>query len=169
MIRDEIQHVALGMGVNYSGVFRYSDFIAFMETFFKKKGYRKHVMSHNESVKNKYRNISMRLRPYKAAKGNKLEIQVWLNITELEDITKEIDGMKITLNKGKVNIVIDCFVLTDVRGKWEARAEYTFIRTVFDKLLFKSKTKDYEGMVKADAIELRDELQSFLNLNKFLF
>ena len=27
----------------------------------------------------------------------------------------------------------------------------------------------YPGMVKADATELRDELNSFLNLNKFLF
>ena len=56
-----------------------------------------------------------------------------------------------------------------MRGKWEARAEYTMIRTIFDKFLFRSKSKDYEGMVKSDATELKDELSSFLNLNKFLF
>ncbi|MFH2021219.1 MAG: hypothetical protein ABIJ34_07405 [archaeon] len=169
MMRDEIQHVALGMSVNYSGLFRYVDLMAMIDTFFKKKGYRKHIISHNEAVKDKFRNVSMRLRPFKQIKGNKLEIQMWLNITEMEDISKKMDNLNVNMNKGKVSIVIDCFVLTDVRGKWEARAEYTFIRTIFDKLLFRSKSKDLEGMVKSDSVELKDELQSFLNLNKFLF
>jgi hypothetical protein len=56
-----------------------------------------------------------------------------------------------------------------MRGQWEARAEYTFIRTIFDKFLFRSKSKDYEGMVKSDGVELKNEIASFLNMNKFLF
>lgn len=169
MLRDEIQHVALGMGVNYEGIFNYQDLMAFIENFFKRKGYQKCVMNHEEKVKESGRTVSLRLRPFKQVKSNKLEVQVWLNISELTDVIKKVDGRNINLNKGKVNIKIDCFVLTDMRGKWEARAEYTFIRTIFDKFLFRSKSKDYEGMAKADATELQNEIRSFLNLNKFLF
>lgn len=169
MIRDEIQHVATGMGVTYEGIFNYSDLIVFIESFFKKRGYTKHVLGHNEKVTKKGKEINLRLRPYREKKGNKMEVQVWLNISNMVDIKKKVDGINLNLNKGKVKITIDCFVQTDVRGKWEARAEYTFIRTIFDKFLFRSKGKDYEGMVKADAVDLKNELKSLLNLNKFLF
>ncbi len=168
MIRDEIQHVALGMQVNYAGVFNLSDLLLMIDSFFRRKGYAKKVESHSETVTEKGRSINLRLRPFRQAKNNKLEVQVWLNVSELTDITMKIDGVGVNMNKGKVNVVIDCFVLYDMRGKWEARAEYTFIRTVFDKFLFRSKSKDYEGMVKSDAVELKNEIASFLNLNKFL-
>jgi hypothetical protein len=169
MIRDEIQHVALGMQVNYEGIFNLNDLLLMIDSYFRRRGYVKKVESHNEAVTEKGRTINMRLRPYKSAKKNKLEVQVWINIADITDLQKEIDGVNIHLNKGKVKIVIDCFVLYNMRGQWEARAEYTFIRTIFDKFLFRSKSKDYEGMVKADATDLRDEITSFLNLNKFLF
>ena len=169
MIRDEIQHVVAGMQVNYEGIFNFSELLIMIESFFRKREYTKKVESHSEKVTEKGRTIALRLRPFKKVKTNKLEVQVWLNVSEMTDIKKTIDGIPLPLNKGKVNIVIDAFVLYDMRGKWEARAEYTFIRTIFDKFLFKSKSKDYEGMAKADAVELRNEVASFLNLNKFLF
>jgi hypothetical protein len=169
MIRDEIQHVALGMQVNYEGIFSLSDLLTMIDSYLRRKGYAKKVESHNEKFTEKGKSLNLRLRPFKKVKSNKLEIQLWININELTDIQKKIDGININMNKGKVNIVIDCFVLFDMRGKWEARAEYTFIRTLFDKFLFKSKSKDYEGMVKTDAVELKNEIASFLNLNKFLF
>ncbi len=169
MLRDEIQHVALGMQVNYQGIFNLSDLLIMIDSFFRKRGYTKKVESHDEKVTEKGRSINLRLRPFKEAKGNKLEVQVWVNISDITDTHKKIDGINVSLNKGKVNIVIDAFVLYNVRGKWEARAEYTFIRTIFDKFLFKSKSKDYEGMVKTDATDLKNEIGSFLNLNKFLF
>jgi hypothetical protein len=169
MIRDEIQHVALGMQVNYEGIFSLKDLLTMIDSYLRRKGYAKKVESHNEKFTEKGKSLNLKLRPFKKAKSNKLEIQLWINISELTDIQKKVDGVNINMNKGKVNIVIDCFVLFDMRGKWEARAEYTFIRTLFDKFLFRSKSKDYEGMVKADAVELKNEIASFLNLNKFLF
>ncbi|MBN2368240.1 hypothetical protein JXC34_04425 [Candidatus Woesearchaeota archaeon] len=169
MNRDEILHIALGMQVNYQGIFNMPDLLVMIDSFFKKKGYTKHIMGHKESRTEKGMSLNLRLRPFKQVKSNKLEVQVWLSISDMTEIEKEIDNIKVKLNKGKVKIVIDAFVLSDMRGKWEARAEYTFIRTIFDKFLFRSKSKDYAGMVKADATELRDELSSFLNLNKFLF
>ena len=169
MIRDEIQHVAMGMQVNYQGIFNFAELLVMIDSFLKQKGYSKHIMSHNEKVTESGRTINLRMRPFLKIKANKLEIQIWLNVSDMTDIKKKIDGIDIILNKGKVNIVLDAFVLSDMRGKWEARAEYTFIRTIFDKFLFRSKSKDYEGMVKKDTVELKNEIASFLNLNKFLF
>ncbi len=169
LVRDEIQHVALGMTVDYSGIFNYSDLIVMIDSFFKKKNYHKQVVSHSEKNTPSGRNISLKLRPYWEKKGTKLEIQLTLTISNMVDVVKKIDGVNIKMNKGDVKAVIDCFVLTSNRGTWEARAEYTFIRTIFDKFLFRSKSKDYEGRVKADAVELKNEIHYFLNLNKFLF
>jgi hypothetical protein len=169
MIRDEIQHVVLGMQVNYEGIFSLVDLLSMIDNFFRKRGYVKHTMSHTEKRTKSGQNISLRLRPFRQVKANKLEVQVWLNINDMVDVQKEIDGVKVNLKRGKVNVVIDCFVISNMRGMWEARAEYTFIRTLFDKVLFKSQSKDYDGMVKKDGTNLKDEISSLLNLNKFLF
>jgi hypothetical protein len=169
MTMEEIQHVALGMGINYNGIFNYNDLIAFINAYFKKKGYNRKVMDHTEKRKKTHRNISFRFRPYRMVKATMLEVQVWLNINNMKDVVKTIDNMKVNLNQGNIDITIDCFIRTSVRGTFDARPEYIFIKTIFDKFLFKAKGKDTQGMVKNDATELKEELQSFLNLNKFLF
>lgn len=170
MKRDEIQHVLLGQQINYEGIFSVRELFKLIDTFFRKKGYEKAVDNDTEKIHPNGKTINLKLRPFKEEKGGaKREVVIFLKISELIDLHKEIDGVKVTLNKGKVNVTIDALFFPNVRGKWEARAEYMFIRTIFDKLLFKSATKDYEGMVKADAIELKNELHSFLNLNKFLY
>ncbi|MEK6916522.1 MAG: hypothetical protein AABW92_02145, partial [Nanoarchaeota archaeon] len=167
-LRDEIQTIAQGMSSAYTGIFSFPELMVMIDSFFKKKGYTKHVMSHKEEVTKTGKQVSLRLRPFKQVKGNKLEIQLWLEISNMTDVKKKIDGFEVNLNKGQVSAVIDAFVLQDIRGKWDARPEYVFIKTLFDKLLFSSPSKDFAGMVKSDAVELKNEIHSFLNMNKFI-
>ncbi|AJF61855.1 TPA: hypothetical protein HA239_02120 [Candidatus Woesearchaeota archaeon] len=168
MIRDEIQTVAQGMSTSYTGIFSFPELVVMIDSFFKKKGYTKHVINHKEEVSKAGRQVSLRLRPFKPVKSNKLEVQLWLDIRDMTDVKKKIDGIEVTLNKGRVSAVVDAFVLQDIRGKWDARPEYVFIKTIFDKMLFSSPGKDFAGMVKSDAVELKNEIHSFLNMNKFI-
>ncbi|MBN2423283.1 hypothetical protein JXB41_08730 [Candidatus Woesearchaeota archaeon] len=168
---DEQQHVIAGQQINYSGIFNYAELFKLIDRFFKKNSFEKLVLEDKEDITKKGKSIHIRLRPFKEFKGKsaRLEVQLWITIDNMVDIVKKIDNKKIKLSKGNVNIVIDAFVLYNQRGKWECRAEYVFIRTIFDKFLMKSATKDYEGMVKETALELKNELNSFLNLNKFIY
>ncbi|MBN1502405.1 hypothetical protein JW930_02580 [Candidatus Woesearchaeota archaeon] len=170
MKRDEIQHVITGQQITYEGLFSMRELFKFIDSFLRRKGYVKFVAADSEKVHSSSKNVNIKLRPFKEEKGGaRREIQITIKIEDLIDVFKDVDGVKINMNKGKVSIVLDAFFIYNQRGKWESRAEYMLIRTIFDKFLFKAAAKDYEGMVKADALELKNELHSFLNLNKFLY
>jgi hypothetical protein len=168
---DEIQHVVTGLEINYTGLFSYKELFKLIDRYFRKRGYEKHVLQDQENIYKTGKSIHVRLRPYKEMKGKnaRLEVQIWITISDMTELIKKVDNKKVKLNKGKVNIVIDAFVVYNNRGKWECRAEYVFIRTLFDKFLIASETKDYEGMVKQEALNLKSELNSFLNLYKFIY
>jgi hypothetical protein len=168
--KDELVNVLLGQSIIYEGIFSLRELYKMIDAFFKVKGYERAVLLDQESSTESGRNILTKLRPYNAAKSDSIyEIQLTLNISNMTDTIKEVDGMKVKFDKGKVQITIDAFILYNVRGKWESRAEYYFIRTIFDKYLFKPESGKHEGRVKAHAIELRNELSSHLNLYKFLY
>ncbi|MBU0756906.1 MAG: hypothetical protein KKF44_02485 [Nanoarchaeota archaeon] len=168
---DEVQHVTLGQKISYSGIFNYKEFFRLLDRFFMVKGYEKRVLRDKENVYKTGKSIHARIRPFKEFKGKnaRLEVQVWINITDMKNLVKEIDGKKVHMNQGNVDITIDSFVMTNRRGKWEQRAEYIFIRTIFDKFLMGNPTTDYDGMAAKDAADLINELSSFLNMNNFLF
>ena len=169
MIRDEINHVVLGMGVSYEGLFSLADLIIMVDSFFRKRGYTKHVMSHKEQTTKTGRTVSLRLRPFRPVKKNKLEVQARINITDLKEVDQEIDGIKVRMNSGKISITVDGFVIENLRGDFDTKPTFIFITTLFNKFLFKQKSRDYAGMVKKDAVDFRNEIESFLHLNKYLY
>lgn len=168
MLREEIQEAALGMAINYEGIFNMNDLLFLIDSFFRKRGYIKKLESHSEAYKDNGRDISLKLRPYKKVKSNTLEIQITINLKDIVDIKKKIDNINLILNKGKVGIVIDAFVLESKRGDWSTRPQQIFIKTIFDKFLIPGGGKDYSGMVVSDASELKNEINAFLNLYKFI-
>jgi len=166
---EEIMRAVLGLNTTYQGIFNLNELLNMIDSFFRKKGYTKHVISHEETRQKKGKKLVMRLQPYIEVKNRKLQVQVWLTIENLTDITREIAGKKVGLNKGKVDVTIDAFVVENMRGDWEAKPQFVLIKTLMNKFVFTQKSTDYKGRVKADAMELRDEIASFLKLNKFLF
>ncbi|MBT3720558.1 hypothetical protein HN789_00680 [archaeon] len=169
MIREEVNTVIKGKSFEYEGYFSYSDLIILVDSFFKKNGYTKTILNHSELVKENGKEIKLRMRPSKNKKGSKLEVQVWLTIKKMVNVVKKVDGLNININKGKISIVVDAYFISDVRGKWEAKPEYTFIKTIFEKFLFSGKSKDYAGWVTKDANDFIDEIRSHLNLHKYVF
>ncbi len=169
MMREEIETVIKGKSISYEGIFNYADLIVLIESFFKKRGFQKHVINHSEHVDKNGKQVKLKIRPHREKKGAKLEVQATMVIKDMKDDVKEVDGLKISVNKGRIKITVDAYVITDVRGKWEAKPEYTFIKTIFEKFLFSGKAKDYAGWVSKDANDFLDEARSFLNLNKFVF
>lgn len=169
ILREEVHPVIVGKRIDYEGIFNYSDLIVLTDSFFKKRGFTKQVITHSEEVKKSGKKVTLRIRPYREKKGANLEVQVCLTIDNMVSLKKQVDGLDINVNKGKIGIVVDAYSITRVRGAWEARPEYTFIKTIFEKFLFSGKSKDYNGWVSKDANDFIDEVRSFLNLNKYVF
>ncbi len=169
MIREEVNPVIVGKKITYEGIFNYSDLIVMIDSFFKKRGFTKHVMRHKEKVGKKGKHVILKIRPFREKKKAKLEVQVLMEIDDMITVKKQVDGLDIMTNQGKISVEVNAYYITFVRGAWEAKPEYTFIKTIFEKFLFSGKSKDYEGWVSKDANDFLDEIMSFLNLNKYVF
>ncbi|MBT4351031.1 hypothetical protein HOD20_00750 [archaeon] len=170
MYREEINNVLLGQTINYEGVFSSRELFKLIDTFLKSKGYQKKILNDNESQTPNGRQINLKIRPYNKPKGDiAMELQIFIKIKDMVDTIREIDDRKVKFDRGKITIIIDAFLVTNLRGKWESRAEYYLIRTIFDKYLFKPDPSKYLGKVKSHAVDLKNELHGFLNLYKFLY
>jgi len=74
------------------------------------------------------------------------------------------DGKKTKTDNGRLIIVLDGFVEYDVESKWETKPIFHFLRTIYDKFIFKSYTERFEQMLVNDVNHVRDQIEKFLNL-----
>jgi len=85
----------------------------------------------------------------------------------MKDVYVEKDGLKVKMNQGKIQFVIDAYTETDYEDRWEKKPGLFFIRTLFDKYFYKPFTTNVDAEVRLDFDTLVDQIKGFLNLNKF--
>jgi len=154
--------------INYRGLFDINELTKNIEKWLRTRSYDKRILLDEEHVYEKHKYIHMKWQPYKKITDYiKFELRIWIYITNVTSVTKEIDGVKKKLNHGDMDIIIDAFMYTDYENRWENRAMYFFIRTMFDKFIYKMETVKFESMIRDQAMELKAEISSFLNLYRF--
>jgi len=168
MKQTEIKNVATGLTIDYEGIFDLAGLITFIDSFFRKKEYEKKVVKHTQKNKKNKKEVLLVLRPVKDLGKVKGEIRLTLKITEMTDVSISVDGINVSINKGKVNVVIDSYILTNERGNFELRPTYILVTHIFNKFLIEPKQKNHSGMIAGDSSELKNEIESFLLLNKYL-
>lgn len=154
--------------LDYEGLFNLLELYSLVDDFLNLKGYDKFEPLNEESVYPDGKEIHIKLTPMKwhtdyVRKVLKIEMQMH-NIKEVET---EIDKVKVKLNQGKIKILFSAWLETDWEGRWETKPIYYFIRTIFDKYIYRKHTKDFEGEIISDINELRDKVGAFLNLYRF--
>jgi hypothetical protein len=154
--------------MDYEGLFNMVELYAIIDEYLKLKGYDKFELLNEEQVFPAGKEIHIIIQPKKwhtdyVRKVLKIDIQAH-NVKEVET---EVDKVKVRLNQGKMKILFSCFLETDWEGRWEQKPIYYFIRTLYEKFVYKKHTHDFEGEIISDLRELKDRLGSFLNLYRY--
>jgi len=154
--------------IHYKGLFDITQLTRMIELWCKTKAYDKRIIRDEEHVYKDHKYIHLWWEPYKKITDYiKFEIRIWVYITDVSQVEKEIDGIKTKLNKGDFDIVLDGFLITDYEHRWEQKPIYFFFRTIFDKFIYKMQMAKYEALIKQHVMELKAEISSFLNLYRF--
>jgi hypothetical protein len=154
--------------LEYEGLFNLLELYSIIDEFFKLKGYDKFEKLNEESVYPAGKTIHIILTPMKWHTDYVRKVlKIDMTFTDCKEVETEIDKLKVKLNQGKIRIMYSCWLDTDWEGRWEQRPIYYFIRTIFDKYIYRQHTKDFEGEIIADMNELREKMGSFLNLYRF--
>lgn len=121
-----------------------------------------------EEVFEQDKKILTELLPYKKISDYyKFEIRIFMVCESLKEVDVELNGMKYRLLKGQVNIIFDATLITDYESRWEGSPFQFFFRTLVDKFVYKSHTREYEGELKKEVQMLEDEVKAYLNMFRF--
>ncbi|MBT7902303.1 hypothetical protein HN587_00430 [Candidatus Woesearchaeota archaeon] len=154
--------------IDYEGLFDFVELYGLIDRFLKDKDYDKFEKKSGEQVSEEGKHIHLILVPAKwhsdyVKKHLKIEI-IARNVKEVET---EIDDLKVKLNKGTLKIMLSGILETDWEGRWETRPIYYFLKKVYDKYIYRSDTDNFSAEIKEDVNLIKDQLEGFLNLQKF--
>jgi len=154
--------------LNYKGLFSMNELYNMVDRWFMQKGFDKREMFNREHVRPDGKFIELEIQPWKKITDYaKLVIRVHIVVLNMKDSDIEKDGQKLILNKGNITVTFDAYLVTDYEHRWENRPFYYFIRTVFDKYVYKGYMEQWEEELKSQTYELHDQIKSFLNLYRF--
>ena len=154
--------------LEYEGLFNMLELYSIIDDFLKLKGYDKFEPTNEESVYPSGKDIHVILRPMKWHTDYVRKVlKIDMRMKHIKEVETEVDKLKIKLNQGKITVLFSCFLETDWEGRWEQRPVYYFIRSMFDKYIYRKHTKDFESEIVSDLKELKEKMGSFLNLYRF--
>lgn len=164
----ETKIVVDGLSLSYEGLFSATELYMMIDCFFRDHMYDKRETQNMEKVGPHGKYIELELQPYrKMSDYVRFVVRIRLKMFNVTEVEIEKDGHKVKLNKGKIDIVFDGFLETDYEGRWESKPSYVFIRTVFDKFIYKIYTEKFEGQLTEDVNTIYNQLKAFLNLYRY--
>jgi hypothetical protein len=156
------------MRLGYEGLFKVTDLYKLIDGWLREKGYDKREKKMAESVTKKGKFIEWEIEPWKKITDYaKIVIKLRVIMTDIKEVEVEIDKSKVKMNQGQANFIFDAFVETDYENRWEGKPLFYFLRTVFDKYIFKPYTVGYQSNVLDDVNDLHARVKAFLNLYRF--
>jgi hypothetical protein len=168
MVMSEREVIVDKVRLSYEGLFSVADFYKMIDEFFEEKNYDKRELKNIERVSPEGKYIEIELLPWKKVSDYaKNEIRVRMMMSNIKDVEVEKDGVKVKLNQGNLQIVFDAYLTTDYENRWESKPYFFFLRTIFDKYLYRPFQSGFQQGVKSDFVELRDRIKAFLNLYRF--
>ena len=154
--------------LTYEGIFSVSELYKLIDEWFRWKGYDKRENKNIEIVKPEGKFIEIELEPWKKVTDYaKNVIKIRIQMFDIRDVEVEKDNTKLKLNQGKVHFVFDGYLETDYEARWEGKPIFYFIRTIFDKYLYRPFTAGFERGVKQDLMHLHGQIKAFLSMYRF--
>ena len=153
--------------VEYEGLFSLTDLYKLIDKYAKEKGYDKEEKENTEQVTANGKDIHLILQPNRKVSDyfeNIMKIEI--SARRIKDVETEMDKKKIRLNEGYINIKFSAILKSDYEGRWKDKPMYYFIRTLFDKYIYRSEKNEFEARLTDDLMHLKDQVGAFLNLHR---
>ena len=154
--------------LSFTGYFKPDDLFRVVRRFLKERGYFPLETKNYEEVYEQGRQVTIELKPFKQVSDYlKQELVLVIKMSKLQDKLVEIDGARQQYMHGKVDIVFDAMIVTDLKAKWEGAGWLYFLRTINDKFIRKDWINKSKDEVGKDANDLMEEIRSYLNMIRF--
>ena len=157
------------MKLTYEGVFDLNGLYRTIDSWFYEKGYDRWELK-NYEVDNPdgTKDVELELLPWKKTTDYfKNIIRLRVKCVALKDVEIEKEGAKVKLKHGKVMIIFDAYLESDYENRWEKKPLFYFLRSFFDKFVYKVHTERYEQGLVEECNDLHSQVKAFLNLYRY--
>ncbi len=76
------------------------------------------------------------------------------------------DKKKVKVDNGRLILTIDGWIVFDYFNKWDEHPFFMFLRTLYDRFIYKVYTERFEQRFSYDMRQLYDRIEQFLNVYK---
>jgi len=154
--------------LSFEGYFRPEDLFKLIRKFLKERGYFPLEYKNFEEVLETGRQIKIELRPFHQISDYVTkEMILRITMTRLKEKPITIDGIKRQYAHGKVALVCDANIISDLKAKWEGSGFLYLMRILNDKFIRKDWTNQMRVEVGKDLEDLLQEVGAYLNMIRF--
>jgi len=167
----ELYSVVVAEQLNYDGLFSMKEVFRIIDKYYRTKGFDKKIIFDEEYNTEKGKYIHVKAEYYKKTDSYvRLQTRLWIYANDLIEVEKEVEGVKVKTNQGKLSITFDGFIQTDYFELFDdTKPIYFLFRVIYEQYLAKGRIMYWDNVVKHVINELRSEVAGYLNLRKFLY
>jgi hypothetical protein len=158
------------MKLNYEGLFNVHELYMLIDRWLREKGFDKRELKNQEHVKPDGKYVELELAPWKKITDYARHvIKISIRMNRLKEVVVEHDGRHYKMMNGAVTMSFDGYLDTDYEDRWEQKPFYFFLRTLFDKWIYRTYSTEYEELLVENVTQLQQTIKSFLNLYRYSF
>lgn len=167
----ELYSPVVGEQLNYEGLFSMKEVIRIIDKYFRTKGFDKKIYFDEQYDDGRAKYIHLKTEYYKKTDSYvRLQTRLWIYANDLIDVEKDVDGVKIKTNYGKLAITFDAFLQTEYLSLFsDKKPVYFLFRVIYEQYLNRGRIAYWEGVLRHVINELKTEIAGYLNLHKFLY
>lgn len=151
--------------IDYSGPLNLTELIKMIDNFIFYMGYDKKQDKDFEENTPNGKFIEYQITPWKwISDYTRYMIKVRILGYDLVKTDVVNNGKKSKVDNGRIIIVIDGFVESDLQNRWEHNPVFHFLRSLYDNFIHKAYTERFEHMLVNDINHLTDHIEKFLNV-----
>ncbi len=153
--------------IDYKGPFEFNQLIRLITSYTKELGFDARYDKDYEINTKTGKQYDYQFFPWKKI-TDYARHQIKVQIATTDMVKKEIirDGKKVKVDYGHLLIYIDGFLDLDYFAKWNKHPFFIFVRTLYNKFIYRAYTERFEQKLVYDVHKLYERIEAFLNMYK---
>tara|TARA_B100001971_G_C18212506_1_gene551665 strand:+ start:464 stop:1003 length:540 start_codon:yes stop_codon:yes gene_type:complete len=160
-VRIIVDHIKL----DYQGLFKLNDFFKTIDAWLFERGLEKRTNKNFEQNTPKGKFIEWEIASWKKITPYVRYIyKLRVLIYGLKKVEVAKDKENLQLDNGHILIYFDGYIEFDYEHRWDETPILVFLRTLYDKFIYKVYTERFENRLTYDLHQLYDVIERFLNM-----
>ena len=163
----ELRIIVDHLKLDYSGLMDVNGLFKLISSFFREREYQKKEDKNHEHNRPDGKYIDYEISPWnKVSDYHRYVIKVRMMFQHLNKVEIIKDKKKVQIDSGRLLIYFDGYIEHDYAHRWDDRPLFLFIRTMYDKFIYRLYTERFEQTLVHEVQALYDDIEKFLNMSR---